>query len=788
VEVKVRRISLFAGLLVVGLAPGSALAADDTLSTRLHDLSSADLRSASPAVQADAVSLLNRGAGSLLRDGDALVVEIRTADGPRAAVSALEQAGAEITGISGEYNTVTASVDESDLRAVGAVDGVEYVSEVITPMTGAIDDASADAGALNTCATGVVSEGNTQLRAGTAKTQFDVDGSGVKVGVLSDSYDTNAGASTHAADDVASADLPGVGNPCGRTEPVQVVDDSAGPQGDEGRAMLQIVHDIAPGASLAFATAFTGETNYANNIRALAAAGAKVIVDDVIRFDEPMYQDGAIAKAVNDVTAQGVAYFSMAFNSDGLGVNSYEAPNGYRTMACPPAVLALRAGGDDSCMDFDPSGATDAGFDVTVAAGTPFRLSLSWAEAQFGVANDFDVYVFNPNTGGAVSLEAESDNLASQRATEFGSFTVGSAGNRQIVIRRYDGTGSPRLKLVSNDNGANTWQSTQAVTAPDVQGPTIYGHNGAAAAQTVGAVPFSNSNTVEGFSGRGPVTSIFEPVNGTTASPAFPAPRVLSKPDIAATDGGITTFFGSGNRFFGTSAAAPHAAAVGALQLEANPALTNTQVMAGQRATARPVGAFGPLDAGAGLIDAQAAIAGQPPAAPTVAIISRPGPTTTDTTPTFEFTTTGDIASLSCVVDGAASPCTSPFTTAVLRDGNHTVSINATDFFGQSGQAAATFATDASAPSAPVFTKFPKKKTKSKKATFEFETNEDGATFACSLDKKAFAPCASPAKVKVKKAKRKPKKHTFAVQPTDAAGNVGSTSTYKWKVVKKKRK
>ncbi len=111
-------------------------------------------------------------------------------------------------------------------------------------------------------------------------------------------------------------------------------------QADEGRAMAQIVHDMAPGADLAFATAFVGgDVGFANNIRALANAGADVIVDDIIYFSEPFFQDGIIANAVTDVTNDGVAYFSMAFNNNGLGKNSYEAP-AYRSTTCPAIVAA----------------------------------------------------------------------------------------------------------------------------------------------------------------------------------------------------------------------------------------------------------------------------------------------------------------------------------------------------------------------------------------------------------------------------------------------------------------
>ena len=117
--------------------------------------------------------------------------------------------------------------------------------------------------------------------------------------------------------------FPGVGNPAGNTEPVVVLEDFPA-RTDEGRAMLQIVHDLAPKAKLGFATANTGQLGFANNIRALAGdpaapnfrAGFKadVIVDDIIYLDEPFFQDGIVAQAVDEVVAKGVSYFSSAGN------------------------------------------------------------------------------------------------------------------------------------------------------------------------------------------------------------------------------------------------------------------------------------------------------------------------------------------------------------------------------------------------------------------------------------------------------------------------------------------
>ena len=128
--------------------------------------------------------------------------------------------------------------------------------------------------------------------------------------------------------------------------------------------MAQIVHDLAPGASLGFATAFTGELAFAANIGSLASAGARVIADDVAYFDEPFFQDGPVAVAVNEAAAAGVSYFSAVGNDNlidkkGHDIGSWEAPE-FRKTGCAPALAA--AAEAVNCMDFDPGpgGATRA--------------------------------------------------------------------------------------------------------------------------------------------------------------------------------------------------------------------------------------------------------------------------------------------------------------------------------------------------------------------------------------------------------------------------------------------
>ncbi|HJX32642.1 MAG TPA: hypothetical protein VJ257_00435, partial [Solirubrobacterales bacterium] len=245
---------------------------DGDLSPRLAELAKPSIRSAPPAKQARALSVATEGPGSLLREGNRVLVEVRFDHGAAAGVDDLRAAGAKVVNVSSRYQTVTVAAKPSELRQLSGTPRIAAVTEVLAPIT---------AGA-SICPSGaVVSEGDAQLRAAEARTAFGVDGTGVTVGILSDSFDRAASAETHQSEDVKSGDLPGSGNTCpGQATPVNTAldDFEPGPEEpapeDEGRAMAQIVHDLAPGAELSFATAFTGLTAFASNVEALAATGA----------------------------------------------------------------------------------------------------------------------------------------------------------------------------------------------------------------------------------------------------------------------------------------------------------------------------------------------------------------------------------------------------------------------------------------------------------------------------------------------------------------------------------
>jgi hypothetical protein len=517
-----------------------------------------------------------------------------------------------------------------------------------------------------------------------------VDGSGITVGAMSDSYDTNA-APNSAALDIASGDLPGAGNP-NNTQPVVVLQDSPGGT-DEGRAMLQIVHDMAPKARLGFATANGGQLNFANNIRSLAGLPgapnavpgfkADVIVDDIIYLDEPMFQDGIIAQAVDEVAAAGVSYFSSAGNRPATqaydskvrivpgapaswagtnlnfatvppdlyagGFHDFNAGNGvdiaqtiqfannstlvfqwnevYDPIPPTPVgapivqgVSTVPPGGDDQFtfngtvgqlveifVDedntttgtpnpdltfalFDPNGAliqfVDTGTNPESLVlelpetGTYTVLVDSFQPAQFGdylfrvqevavaeqVLSDYNLLFFSVVTGNFLGALAE-QNLFTNRPLEIGSF---GANTLQMVIARANTPSknrnvADRIRYVGF-SGVNPQEYFSYLD------PVTYGHNCAAGGNGVAAYAFFAPFVPEAFTSPGPSTIYFDKNNKR-----FKHPQIRLKPDMAAMDGANNTFFGGDSsadpdtfpNFFGTSAAAPHAAAVAALVLDA---------------------------------------------------------------------------------------------------------------------------------------------------------------------------------------------------------------------------
>ncbi len=795
----------FAGCFFVALALACALApagaaarGGGELSPRLAALAAPGLRAASPAAQAEALSLAPSGVGSLLRDGNRVLAYVRFESGAAARVDALREAGAEIVNTSARYQTVTVAARPVDLPAIGAVPGVAAVTEALAPAVRA------------ECAGAVRSEGDEQLGAQRAREDFAVNGSGVTVGILSDSFDRDATAVTHAAGDVASGDLPGAGSPCGSQTPVGVLDDSYLPRtpeepsdSDEGRAMAQIVHDLAPGANIDFATAFNGEFGFAENIGKLVSAGAKVIADDVAYLEEPFFQEGPVANAVTAAVNSGASYFSATGNdnvigaegaSKGRNIASWEAPAFRDAGECPAQLVLAEPEVATHCMNFNPNGgAPDPTFGITVEGEGKLTVDLQWAEPWNGVRTDLDSYLLDasgePLTGedeggNPILVGGDGNNIASQRPVELLQWENPSPlpAKVQLVIDRCFGTCNekaspatlPRLKVALLDSDISATEYP-ASSGGDVVGPTVYGHAGSSSAIAVGAVRYNNGTRPESFSSRGPVKHFFGPVTGAGAAASIPL-QEISKPDVVATDCNATTFFAqqdsSGTwRFCGTSAAAPHAAAVAALMRQANPGASAAEVRAALTATARPLSGYGLNDVGAGLIEAREAVARL--ALPPVLTVTRKAePLSRNRRPTFEFSANRPVA-FSCALDGATPQlCSSPYTIPFnLADGQHGFAITAVDRAGRSASSGVIdFRIDTRPPRTKIV-KHPRKVIRTHRRQvrlhFRFRASEPEVIFVCKVDHGFLRFC--PANFSRRFSAGK---HVLVVRARDAAGNV----------------
>ncbi len=448
-----------------------------------------------------------------------------------------------------------------------------------------------------TTAGSVGSEADTAHAAAIARANTGTDGSGQKICALSDSYDT-ADAATSAADDIQSGDLPGQNNPKGRTTSVDVLDDGVTNGSDEGRAMLQLIHDIAPGAELGFHTAFGGIGNFAQGIRDLADAGCTVIVDDVGYNIEPFYQDGPVSNAVDEVVQkEGIPYFSSAGND---GQNSYEAP--FRDSGEPGVINS-----SSDAHDFDPSSGTDTRQEITLEAGGNFRIfSFQWTDPSSivdgsdGADTDIDVALVDET--GTIVAESIGNNIETGVPLESIDYTneTGSAQTLDLVIEKAGGPDPEEVKYVYSGSG-------YAIQEYDTLGPTVYGHPMAEGAMAVAAAPFfftsaydsdADPAILESFSSKGGIPLLFNQDGSRRATP-----KVRQKPDVTGTDGIDNTFFGRDisdtalggvdpdphPNFFGTSAAAPNVAAIGALIRQARPGLAPAGVYDRLESTAADV-------------------------------------------------------------------------------------------------------------------------------------------------------------------------------------------------------
>lgn len=119
--------------------------------------------------------------------------------------------------------------------------------------------------------------------------------------------------------------------------------------------------------------------------------------------------------------------------------------------------------------------------------------------------------------------------------------------------------------------------------------------------------------------------------------------------------------------------------------------------------------------------------------------LATPPPATSDTTPSFDFSSNDPTATLECRVDTVQdadwAACGSPMVTQELEDGDHTFEVQAVDGAGNVGVGdERTFVVDATDPTTHLDPSGPSGTITDRTPSFDFNSDDPTATFECRVD------------------------------------------------------
>lgn len=593
-QVSLRRAVAGVGLLIIGqFGYGGELRAGESTTTSRHSEFNEKIDPRLYSVMEKGASAAEGGSrrafGVRADEHGRVQVYVRTKAMETGLIKDIKASGGRIERVLPAYHLMQVSLPPEAIARIADRDSVAFISRP--------SYARVRAGSEMT-------EGDAVMQSDTVRSSLGFTGAGVRVGVISDGV-------SGLPQSVTDGDIPtGSDTSCDplgiRTSGVickSFSSDGIAPAlSSEGTAMLEIVHDIAPDATLVFSnvatsadficalewmktpTTSTVSNTNCSTINGQAGGGVDILVDDLGFYGEPFFEDGDLTLASQAVVDAGVTFVSAAGNDGGAHVQ-------------------------DTFNDSDGSGfhnfSSNGGKDFaafSIPASTEILIEMQWNDSFSRATHNLDlileVYSDSAHTSLVSRVTEETNNVGSTPVEEISYENTSQATQYALLyVRETDGSCATFEMFVLGI-------SPYTVDAAEA-GDSIFEHPAAAGVIAVGAVDQATPTVIETFSSQGPVT-----ISGVERN----------KPEVVGPDGvTVTGNGGFGSPFYGTSAAAPHVAACLALVLEAAPTLTTSQVRSAVMSSTVDLGAsgfdfiygYGLVDCNAAVLEAQDLIAGR---------------------------------------------------------------------------------------------------------------------------------------------------------------------------------
>jgi PT repeat/Subtilase family len=482
----------------------------------------------------------------------------------------LKPIGATIQVLGCFHTSCSISVSIKQLAMVAELDDVKLI-QYSEPMSHMIQETQMPerqrnlVGAVNTL-------GDTAIFANRARAKYSVNGSGILIGILGDSFNCYGG----YANDTRTGDLPLNVTELTIFNVTQCAQISLGVPIDQSRAVMQIIYDVAPGTRFAFKSSAGGFAAMAAGFLELAAIGCDIIVPLGYYTSEPFFQESIIGQAAAQVAAQGVSLFQGAGE---FARTAWDAPSGF----VPVSVneTSFNISGTNATTVYHQFGTDTNGKPIISQRiaiqnlNIPVGFAIQWDEPYFSVSGppgcqvDLDIYFLLNNT---VVARSRADNIG-RNPYEFILFqpnlftnVTGAYVTVDMVIENYQGISPKKVKVIPFAPVVDVRFEFATNT------PTITGVRNSKAIAGVGAAPFFQTPAfgvsppvLQFFSSVGGVPIIFDKFGNRTAQP-----EIAKVPNFVGPDSVQTTFYTNGPQglYYGTPCAAAHVAGVAALIMQ----------------------------------------------------------------------------------------------------------------------------------------------------------------------------------------------------------------------------